>query len=1240
VTFRYFYLFFRAEAFTPLAQAPEAGCFLDQLRRGSQEFAKEIGDRLRDRIFAEVFPYLAQGFVDYRKHAFQASTRAGDSFLSDVYDATLTLLYRLLFLLYAEALDLVPLHEPAYSAISLSRIKQEIKEAAGHDADATEEQLKKHYDRTGTELFERLQDLFTVIDGGSSEHNVPAYNGGLFRTEPDAEDRSREAAAVRFLARHRVPDFYLARAIDLLARDEDSKSHELVFVDYKALGVRQLGSIYEGLLMYQVVVPRDDWERGYRREGLKVALVPSNKERKSSGSYFTPQHIVKYIVANTVGPLLDEKLAAAAPKLRDAQRDYHETRQFEHNRAKKMPVPPRSDAAIAHTIMLKHENTVWDLFDLKVLDPAMGSGHFLVEAVDCITDRVLDFLAGFPWNPVQVLVDQRIRRQILEALERQEVKINEERLTDVNLIKRLVMKRCVYGVDLNPMAVELAKVSLWLDCFTLGAPLSFLDHHLKCGNSLIGATIEDLKKASQGWMYGIPMEPLERATRNMEMIADLADATLTEVARSAETYRQVLAGVRGYRALLDCLVAESFGVEDASNLVKHGQLDLERWEQAQKTLSHAERQALDEAEHLNEERNFLHWDIDFPDVFYTPRRSKELRSFDTVIGNPPWGADLEEADLRFLRHQFCWCEGQRDTYMEMTEQAHKLLRTGGRDGMVLPDAWLTGTKYTPFRRAVLATASPTSVVDLPYNTFPEAYVDCAILTTVREESDAPRPSRSVNVVRFANDAKVPQDIRCWPQSSVALSDWRDAPACVFALLDEMEATVIARFTRAKYHFSDIVEIDRGLEAYGQKTPSEIRRTRGYHSDQPLGEGWCPQLSGELRRYQLVPEFSSYVNVKGDLAECPPEGFFEGDRVLIRRMVSRQYRLMASGTARTFAVDSSTLIAKPRDSSFKCGAVLALANSAFLSFCQITKSNIAQRDDYPKVSLYEARSWPLPPFQFLLDHSEDPSGRNSVAPLPKARARFNLNGASRPAITQFMTTAKSLRADGNAFWSNDTYHLLASLADGVSLSGEVVVEEQTGFRQKLARIAGCQNLESWSGKTSLDDLDYLGWDARYPAWQPDAGSVAEGRWFPNGVAPPLAGTGPGDIPWDLIARVYPSYPLPGIDAAAWEAAAWDELCDLLRKNKTKIGHARVRADLTGSGAVRDPTGPLRQLQAIFLDYHRKVRANRARAAELDFLIDRIVFRLFELTLEEQKLILARVGPGRPLPPRRRRRGGGR
>src|SRR5262249_33394398 len=162
-------------------------------------------------------------------------------------------------------------------------------------------------------------------------------------------------AAARFLRKQRVSDYYLARALDLLARIEDPKPHELVFVDYKALGVRQLGNIYEGLLMYHVVIPRDDWERGYRRKGLKVALAPPNKERKSTGSYFTPQHIVKYIVANTVGPLLDEKFATAAPRLREAQRYYAEQREFQQKKAEKLKTQPPSEEVIAREVLTRYE---------------------------------------------------------------------------------------------------------------------------------------------------------------------------------------------------------------------------------------------------------------------------------------------------------------------------------------------------------------------------------------------------------------------------------------------------------------------------------------------------------------------------------------------------------------------------------------------------------------------------------------------------------------------------------------------------------------------------------------------------------------------------------------------------------------------------------------------------------------------------------------------------------------------
>src|SRR6202011_1585259 len=159
------------------------------------------------------------------------------------------------------------------------------------------------------------------------------------------------------------------------------------------------------------------------------------------------------------------------------------------------------------------------LFDLRVLDPAMGSGHFLVEAVDFVTDHLLKFLNQFPINPVNFALD-RTRQSILESLGEQGVTVDINKLTDINLLKRQVLKRCIYGVDLNPMAVELAKVSLWLDCFTLGAPLSFLDHHMKAGNSLIGGNVQEVQEALSSNLWTNQFTYLLNATELMRRVGE------------------------------------------------------------------------------------------------------------------------------------------------------------------------------------------------------------------------------------------------------------------------------------------------------------------------------------------------------------------------------------------------------------------------------------------------------------------------------------------------------------------------------------------------------------------------------------------------------------------------------------------------------------------------------------------------------------------------------------------------
>ena len=467
--FRYFWLLFRRDAFEKHATQREGKVqelsLLDRLLLESEDYARDLGSRLKDRVFEEVFPHLAHGFVEHLREKSGARAVPQEQ-LDGIYQGTLTLLYRLLFLLYAEARDLLPVREVrGYWEASLARIKREIAEHAGEISDEVPGRLKKAYREDTYSLWERLQRLFGVVDRGEPALNVPFYNGGLFLTEPEADDDTPEADAARFLAAHMVSDRDLARALDLLSRTVDDKRHSLVFIDYKSLGVRQLGSIYEGLLEFKVRIAAEKLgiakekgretyvpfseldararERAERSDNMvrkgQTYLENDKRERKASGSYYTPDYIVEYIVEHAVGPVLEERFERIRPKIRKAQAE----RKVFDKRQEQLAARGigREPPEIAERI---GEDVVDELFDVKVLDPAMGSGHFLVEAVDFITDRMVTFLNAFPWNPVQAYLS-RMRDTILLEADSQGVTLDPAKLTDVNLLKRHVLKRCIYG---------------------------------------------------------------------------------------------------------------------------------------------------------------------------------------------------------------------------------------------------------------------------------------------------------------------------------------------------------------------------------------------------------------------------------------------------------------------------------------------------------------------------------------------------------------------------------------------------------------------------------------------------------------------------------------------------------------------------------------------------------------------------------------------------------------------------
>lgn len=702
--FRYFWLFFRLGAFLT-KEVQRAGSsvemsFLDRLMEESESYAKGLGERLKERVFEQVFPHFAAGFLKHAKKEPDTALETqlalehepDEEFRRQVFNGTLTLLYRLLFLLYAESRDLLPVKEVrGYWERSLAKLKADVADKAGAIMDEAPDRLRRAYgDSThDTELYDRLLALFSVIDRGSRDLNVPLYNGGLFITKPDASDYSQESETARFLTSHKIPDRYLALGLDLMTRDLDDKRQDLVFIDYKSLGVRQLGSIYEGLLEFRVrvapekmavvkgkkseeVIPYQEAVRakkkvltvGRGRKALErvyqpgeVYLENDRRERKASGSYYTPDHIVKYIVENTVGPVLTDRFDKLRPAFRMVQKQYQAVRKRDAEFKKIGQDRNEADKIV------RSENSrklVDELFDLKVLDPAMGSGHFLVEAVDFICDRILGqregFLRAFPWNPLTRYL-QDTREAIVTEMERQGVTVDAGRLTDINLLKRHVLKRCVYGVDLNPMAVELAKVSLWLDCFTIGAPLSFLDHHLKCGNSLIGTTVQEVeaelaKREEQNLsLFGGPFQGLLAATATIEELRRIPDATVEQAEQSHNLYARFERAQAPYKTALDIWVSQHFGNKRAQEYLTLAGGDLvEQIRTGGEGLSKESGEAITNAREIGAEKRFFHWDLEFPEAFVNLDggrwRPREEQGFDAVVGNPPYDV-LAERELGY-----------------------------------------------------------------------------------------------------------------------------------------------------------------------------------------------------------------------------------------------------------------------------------------------------------------------------------------------------------------------------------------------------------------------------------------------------------------------------------------------------------------------------------------------------------------------------------------------------------------
>lgn len=753
-----FFLFFSPAAFAVLPGRVTS--LIQRARTGSTYYRVGVGEGLKQRVF-EALRLCIEGFLSYAPNRLNA-----DVDLEECRSNSLVLLYRLLFVLYGEDRKLLPYGvEPTYTNNrSLGRFRDELASRLDRSAERTQ----PDYDRSQGNLWSDLSSLFALIDEGAPRYNVPPYNGGLFDSDSHPFLRSKV-----------LPDWYLARIIDQLGRAED-RSHggtELVRVDYRDLAIQHLGNLYEGLLELQpqyapvdsfeirskdseddvrVVAATSEIPGDFEQTGRvfvkgSVYLVSDKGERKASGSYYTPDRIVDYIVQSTLGPLceeIDRKLNSEISELR-----------AELSTARKVKAENVADPRTRYSTIEQVDHEIQRLsgdfaervLRVRIVDPAMGSGHFLIRACQYLAE--------------QIATNPHSRDPLAEGLNGDE--------SILTYWKRRVAESCLYGVDRNFMAVELAKLALWLETIAISQPLTFLDHHLRHGDSLVGASFRDLRSLPDA----PPMFAREFDTQLQDTLPGLLVAlsdirqmpslTRPQVKQKGKLFREKCEVARvPFRVLADIWCATDFLERDERlNPADYGAL-VEQLTKPNNFSNLSKEKKYSPAVSVSQRVNPFHWQLEFPEVFYDAAATRTDAGFDVVIGNPPYdvlseketGQDLSSLK-QFLKRSTIYRPsfvGKNNLYKLFLCRSLSLLAEGGRLGFITPMPLLGDEQAVGLRREILKEGTFCAIEAFPQKddplrrVFRDAKLSTAISIILKTTSKALRNTPFMSRVHPAN----------------------------------------------------------------------------------------------------------------------------------------------------------------------------------------------------------------------------------------------------------------------------------------------------------------------------------------------------------------------------------------------------------------------------------------------------------------------------------------------------------
>ena len=634
--------FFHKDSFVPEEDSEEkeessrdeaAGVYKCRLDRD-----KEASEEILDRHVKKPLLYQVDEVLQYLCNGFIADTpKKGEEYTEkerkEIFESAVKLLYRCLFFFYAEARRLLPSEREKAETYEKHSIRSLCREAHKFH-------WGKRRDHDAFDLWQHLRGLVNAVNDGDPEYGIMGYNGGLFDDEEE-----------KFLGGHKLRNDFLSRALYLLAyvEPQNGNADEEYEIPYEDLEVRHLGELYENILEWNVEIARATFNRWLTKKGPVLRMESDGKpsqdarlikkikegevffaetalQRKQTGSYYTPEPLVRFLNERAIIDPLREKFDS------DCRRRFDE---FLDQALSGYDDSARR-GAVRSALALIERFVSEELLHFKICDPAMGSGHFLVDASNQMSGFIVELFAEVDINDECGMRNDEYSEQNHSAF------ITHH--SSLNYWRRLITRHCLYGVDLNPLAVNLARLSLWLNCFATEHRLTFIDHHLRQGNSLIGIrAIDQLREIPRRKKDGKKKEK-PQLTFNFDDIAkSLAEAakavqSITEIPEDDTDQQKAMndEASEKTRATLSPLadLFTAYLIDGGITEEEYRDLFLHLAKGADITgISNAHlREIWSGVKGYVNRHDFFHWALAFPDVFAEDGKG----GFNATIGNPPW----------------------------------------------------------------------------------------------------------------------------------------------------------------------------------------------------------------------------------------------------------------------------------------------------------------------------------------------------------------------------------------------------------------------------------------------------------------------------------------------------------------------------------------------------------------------------------------------------------------------------